>query len=315
MILVITINHDPITINICMWLLHFKKSFNIYSIEDTVRVIRVENGSMVIKNITRGYELDLKNVDKILYRQGDVISPPTTQKNQDKNLFDFITRENVTLRQFFYHKIKQINHLGHPQLADLNKLIVLEKAIQFGILVPDYLFSSKKSDLIAFKAKHSEIITKTILPAFHFDREDNRHSTFTELLNKQDLERLKSNFHPTFFQKLIPKKFDVRVFYLFNKFSTIAIISQNNSQTQIDSRHYDRVLPNRQIPLQLPKNLEKKLQNLISDLHLKYCSIDLIYGIDKQFYFLEINPIGQFGNVSYFGNYYLEKEMAKTLCA
>ncbi len=314
MILIISINYDQLTSKICMWLLHNNAKFKILTGEDIVRLIKIKNDSMILKNITRDYEIDLKNVTKILYRQGDISIFPNIEEDEDVNLTNFLNRENTITRQLFYHKIKQIDHLGHPQLADLNKLILLEKAKKIKLLVPNYIFTTLKTDVLAFYSKHSDIITKTILPSYTFEKEGYNYFSYTELISQLDIKRLDTNFHPTFFQRLIPKKIDIRVFYLDNEFYSIAIISQNNSNTTIDSRNYDRKLPNRQIPFLLPKSLKNKLQNLISDINLKYCSIDLIYGTDKQFYFLEINPIGQFGNVSYFGNYHLEKKMAEILC-
>jgi hypothetical protein len=42
-------------------------------------------------------------------------------------------------------------------------------------------------------------------------------------------------------------------------------------------------------------------------------SLDLIYSIDNEFVFLEVNPVGQFGMVSKPCNYNLEKILAKEL--
>ena len=42
-------------------------------------------------------------------------------------------------------------------------------------------------------------------------------------------------------------------------------------------------------------------------------SIDMVVTKDKRYVFLEVNPIGQFKQVSYPCNYYLEKEVAKYL--
>lgn len=42
-------------------------------------------------------------------------------------------------------------------------------------------------------------------------------------------------------------------------------------------------------------------------------SIDIIYGIDGKYYFLEVNHCGQFGAVTYRCNYYAEKYIAKSL--
>lgn len=43
-------------------------------------------------------------------------------------------------------------------------------------------------------------------------------------------------------------------------------------------------------------------------------SIDLVVDKDDKYIFLEVNPVGQFGMVSYPCNYGLEKIIAKALC-
>lgn len=41
--------------------------------------------------------------------------------------------------------------------------------------------------------------------------------------------------------------------------------------------------------------------------------IDLMVDLNDQYYFLEINPVGQFGMVSKPGNDYIEREIALSL--
>ncbi len=315
MILIITTDNDPVTSRICMWLLHNKTNFRIISGGDAVDVLKIERDSIQLKNQTRDYILELKCVKKFLYRQGDVILSKSMSKTDDENLAVFLKREKGTLHEFLHSKFEEIYHLGHPKYADLNKLVLLEKATRFNLLVPEYIFTGSKANLVAFRNKYPEVITKIILPGYSYVANNARYGSYTELLSKDDMNDLEDDFHATFFQKYIPKKFDVRVFYVDQTFYSIAIISQNNIETKVDFRVYDTELRNRNIAFKLPKKLEENLQKMITHLDLNYCSIDFVYGEDKNFYFLEINPIGQFGNVSYFGNYYLEKKIAQLLSA
>lgn len=61
------------------------------------------------------------------------------------------------------------------------------------------------------------------------------------------------------------------------------------------------------------KFFEKKIQKFMNKIGLKTGSIDVILTPENEFYFLEINPTGQFGWVSQNCNFYLEKEIAKFL--
>ena len=52
---------------------------------------------------------------------------------------------------------------------------------------------------------------------------------------------------------------------------------------------------------------------LMHDLELNTGSIDLVLGQDGKYYFLEVNPCGQYRMTSDPCNYYLDKLIAKTL--
>lgn len=93
----------------------------------------------------------------------------------------------------------------------------------------------------------------------------------------------------------------------------MAIFSQSNSQTNVDFRKYDDKLPNRCVPYILPNKIENALRDLMNSLNLNTGSIDLIVDTQDNYYFLEINPVGQFGMVSQPCNYYLEKKVAEYL--
>lgn len=93
----------------------------------------------------------------------------------------------------------------------------------------------------------------------------------------------------------------------------MAIFSQSNSKTCIDFRKYDAKLPNRYIPYKLPDEIECALKKVMDCLKLNTGSIDLMVDENNKYYFLEINPVGQFGMVSEPCNYLLEKRIAEFL--
>jgi glutathione synthase/RimK-type ligase-like ATP-grasp enzyme len=121
------------------------------------------------------------------------------------------------------------------------------------------------------------------------------------------------NFFPSLFQQKIEKKYELRVFYLNNVFYSMAIFSQNDMKTKIDFRNYNYKTPNRNVPYKLPLEIESKLHLLMLQLELTTASIDLIVDLNENYVFLEVNPDGQFGMISYPCNYYLEKEIANQL--
>lgn len=66
------------------------------------------------------------------------------------------------------------------------------------------------------------------------------------------------------------------------------------------------------MPYCLPKNIEQKIHLLMQSLDLNSGSLDFIKSGSK-YYFLEVNPVGQFLGMSVLCNYLLEKEIAEYL--
>ena len=90
----------------------------------------------------------------------------------------------------------------------------------------------------------------------------------------------------------------------------MAIFSQLDDKTKLDYRNYNREKPNRNVPFKLPDKIKNQILDFINITRLNTGSIDLIYSKENDFVFLEVNPVGQFGWVSKYCNYYLEKKVA-----
>ena len=71
--------------------------------------------------------------------------------------------------------------------------------------------------------------------------------------------------------------------------------------------------PNRYEPYNLPKKVEIKLKVLMEQLGLNTGSIDMIKALDDNYYFLEVNPSGQFGMTAMPCNYPLYEKIAEYL--
>jgi glutathione synthase/RimK-type ligase-like ATP-grasp enzyme len=143
--------------------------------------------------------------------------------------------------------------------------------------------------------------------------ENERRIEFLCYTEEMSEEELPTYFFPTLFQKKLAKVFELRIFYLNEKFYSMAIFSQEDQQTEVDFRNYNFEKPNRTVPFLLPIDLQKKLIQLMKNLHLKSGSIDMVLTEEGDYVFLEVNPVGQFGMVSSPCNYELSKLIAETL--
>lgn len=189
----------------------------------------------------------------------------------------------------------------------------MEIAKEIGLKIPDTLITTKKIELVNFSKKHKELITKNIKDVLIIEDRNNLCFSYTELVTKEFIESLPEYFPPSFFQKKINKKFEIRSFYLNGEFYSMAIFSQSDSQTDIDFRKYNYDTPNRVSRFKLPKNIENKLNKFMKNISLNTGSFDLIYSENNEFIFLELNPIGQYDALSKSCAYDLDKKIAQHL--
>jgi glutathione synthase/RimK-type ligase-like ATP-grasp enzyme len=124
------------------------------------------------------------------------------------------------------------------------------------------------------------------------------------------IAKLPVKFIPSLIQQEIEKEFEIRSFYLDGKFYSAAIFSQLDNQTKIDFRNYNFHKPNRLIPYDIPVEIQKKLHRLMQKLQLNTGSLDILKSKDHKYYFLEVNPNGQFGMISKPCNFNLEHKIA-----
>jgi len=133
-------------------------------------------------------------------------------------------------------------------------------------------------------------------------------TTYTKKVSKNN-----RSYALSYIQKEIIKEYEIRTFFIEKKYYSMAIFSQGNTNTNEDFRNYDKIKPNRMIPYILPKLIEDKLNLLMDKLKLNTGSVDIIKSIEGIYYFLEINPSGQFGMTSIPCNYNLHKLTAQHL--
>ena len=237
--------------------------------------------------------------------------------DQDKPLHlrvvNQLNREFQKLSGILFDLMSSANWLSHPSQAVPNKLRVLQEATRAGLETPATIVTSYKQPVQRFAEQHGSLITKAIGEAGVFPVNGQNVVAYTAELMRDDIESMPDRFFPSLFQEQIHKEYEIRVFYLEGKCYSMAILSQRDQQTKVDFRQYNHSKPNRSVPYRLPLDVLEGITHLMSRLELETGSLDLIRTPDGRHVFLEVNPVGQFGMVSYPCNYGLERKVAECL--
>lgn len=94
------------------------------------------------------------------------------------------------------------------------------------------------------------------------------------------------------FQEYIPKAYEIRLTVIGNTYFPVVISSQDDASTSVDWRGAENLPYGPYAPM--PDDVVKKVQALLDELGLVYAAIDFIVTPDGDYFFLEVNPNGQF---------------------
>ncbi|MBE9466784.1 MAG: grasp-with-spasm system ATP-grasp peptide maturase [Bacteroidetes bacterium] len=323
MILIISIEDDYSTNDVVDWLSLFNKKVLRINNETSIDKINIEskNNGFSISFTYKNNEYSVNEFSHFWFRKGklnfdniiDIISK-NNSRDIDKGIYSHLLFEELkTIEQYFIYFLELKNKLGSYYQGDTNKLKSLAIAQNIGLTIPKSFVFSQKIKLIKAFNISNEFITKGIQGILSFGSDNLGFNNKTELINKIDIDEMDNNFFPSFFQKNIPKLYELRIFYLVGEFYSMAIFSQEDEQTKIDFRNYNYENPNRTVPYKLPLQIETRLDLFMKKMDLDTGSIDMIVTPDLEYIFLEVNPVGQYGMTSIPCNYYLDEKIAKYL--
>lgn len=231
-----------------------------------------------------------------------------------RRLNSYVANDISSIESFLIAQLKPKKFLTSPSQIHRNKLVCLLAAKNHGLSTPSFIVTTDKKVVTEFYNRcNRRIVLKDLDSSFSYGSKSAIYSSYTVLIDDKQLASFPEKFFLTFFQEYIEKEYEVRCFVLGKLTRSMAIFSQKSAQTQIDFRRYNFKNPNRKVPYKLPHPIQKKILKLMKDLDLETGSVDLIKCKNGKYYFLEVNPVGQFGFVSEPCNYNLHFEIAKYL--
>jgi hypothetical protein len=192
-----------------------------------------------------------------------------------------------------------------------NKLLQLNYAKSLGFNIPKTLISTNPIQIKNFFYSNNE---KIILKPFYNSKlfTDNKTKLlFTNLVRKEDIINLENlEITPTIFQEYIEKEIEYRITVVDNDIFIASVDSQKNNKTKIDWRRENLKFSKND----LPENIKSKCVSLVKKLGLKFGAIDLIKDINNEYFFIEINPNGQWVWIETDTELKISESIIKYLC-
>lgn len=256
------------------------------------------------------------------YRRGRLnLKFPEPEPPLENTALDFAVKETLVneydyLTNYIYAYFEKRNKRSIGSIYDnkTNKITNLKIARKVGLRIPATTIVSNKSQIIEFIKVYKKVIIKPIYQrGFYYEDSEVRTTGLSALIELEDVSKFSTNFPPCLLQEYIEKDVELRIFYLNGECFASAIFSQLDEKTKIDFRNYNWAKPNRTPPFKLPIEVANMISDFMSIVKMESGSLDMILTPDNKYVFLEVNPVGQFWQVSYPCNYKLEKKIAKYL--
>jgi glutathione synthase/RimK-type ligase-like ATP-grasp enzyme len=200
--------------------------------------------------------------------------------------------------------------MNHPQAtyqAEI-KPYQLYCAEKLGFDVPGTVISNAASYGLPLARDCEQIIVKTLDPTI-LSADGREAFIYTNSISMEELTNSDLACAPVIIQESLIPKIDIRVTLVRDKVFAVAI-KKNGLGIDCDWRTEKFGLQYE--PIELPPEIESRCRSLTKALRLPFGAIDLAY-CDNRYYFLEINPTGEWAWLLDHTPFKIDEEIATTL--
>jgi glutathione synthase/RimK-type ligase-like ATP-grasp enzyme len=168
----------------------------------------------------------------------------------------------------------------------------LALANEVGLTIPDTIITNSLQPVLVQNSSSATYVAKPLRCALVGNGDEERVIFSNRIDSLDELDPIKLSLAPVIFQQEIEKESDIRVTIIGAKVFAVEILSQAHAETRTDWRRGARIdLVHRQH--ELPKNTADMCLSLTKLLGLNFGAIDLVLDKNNKYWFLEINPNGQ----------------------
>jgi glutathione synthase/RimK-type ligase-like ATP-grasp enzyme len=196
------------------------------------------------------------------------------------------------------------------------KSLQLREAAKVGFSIPETIFTSDIKFAKQFVSRHPATIIKGMNNKWPMIDKTSLIFFSTRVTPKTKLRYQNLNLAPSIFQQAINAAHDLRITVIGDKVFAAKIIADAEEGLAIGIRdwrigQYEGTLTVE--AYDLPARVTEQCKRLVSDLGLRFGAIDMIVDTHGKFWFLEINPNGQWAFIEEMTKQPIGKAMARML--
>ena len=186
-----------------------------------------------------------------------------------------------------FNRCLWINHPKETYVAE-NKSFQLYMANKIGFKVPKTVIANTDVFIGNYFPQKKKLAIKT-LDSVLLKIANKDAFVYTNVIDVSEIHRDNLSTSPVILQQYLANKIDIRVTVVKNKLFSVYIKHGRNGIRGDWRLMKDKV---KYLPVELPTNISKLCINLVKQLGLYFGAIDLAK-VNNEYYFLEINPTGE----------------------
>jgi glutathione synthase/RimK-type ligase-like ATP-grasp enzyme len=243
---------------------------------------------------TQNAEINSRDIKCVWARRPFVELTLEEQSDQSNDFKIWRNEWNKTLLGFYLdlNDAKWLNPLRKAYKAE-NKYLQMKLAKDIGFRIPDTLVSNNKDSLMDFCSKHNNNVVLKLMSQEFYETKDGFKGLYVNKINYDDLKDFNDNCeNPIVLQQYIDKSFEVRYTVIGKEHLVCKIDSQKSKVANIDWRRYD-IANTPHFKIEPPESIRRMVNLFMKELQLEYGALDFIVSENNEWYFLEINSMGQ----------------------
>jgi hypothetical protein len=167
-------------------------------------------------------------------------------------------------------------------------------AKEIGFKTPSFICSNDKEFLKSFFKDKKEKVLKFMNQDFYKTEDNEFKGLYVNKIEIEELDKFQDNGeNPIILQDYISKSYEVRYTVVGQEHFVCKIDSQASKIASTDWRRYDLANTPHEI-ISPPVDVKKKVVELMKKFNLGYGALDFIVSEANEWYFLELNSMGQF---------------------
>ncbi len=186
--------------------------------------------------------------------------------------------------------IPWINPYENEKKIDGNKILQLKIAQRNNLTIPKTIFSNDEEKITTFFYQYCQGKAIAKLHGVTAKTMSGENMISTTIIEEESLEHLSDiSYCPMIFQPYIDKEYELRIVYVDGEFFTGKINNSENADWRVAREGYFWE------EYELPDTIKANLTSMMKEMGLYIGAIDMIKGRDGAYYFLEVNPQGEWG--------------------